>query len=95
MKSIVRALATAAIAVAPAVCVAQIVRVEVYPIQSVTMSDQDFLNARKDAKPVTLATIKADAKLKSMVLAREPRLSVQPVSAEEWKTICRMGGVKG
>jgi predicted RNA-binding protein with PUA-like domain len=46
------------------------------------------------AKPVTLATIKADAKLKSMVLAREPRLSVQPVSAEEWKTICRMGGVK-
>ena len=46
------------------------------------------------AKPVTLATIKADAKLKSMVLAREPRLSVQPVTAEEWKTICRMGGVK-
>ena len=48
MKSIVRALATAAIAVAPAICVAQIVRVEVYPIQSVTMSDQDFLNGRKD-----------------------------------------------
>ena len=47
------------------------------------------------AKPVTLATIKADAKLKSMVLAREPRLSVQPVTAEEWKTTCRMGGVKG
>ena len=47
------------------------------------------------AKPVTLATIKADAKLKSMVLAREPRLSVQPVTDEEWKTICRMGGVKG
>jgi predicted RNA-binding protein with PUA-like domain len=47
------------------------------------------------AKPVTLATVKADAKLKNMVLAREPRLSVQPVTAEEWKTICRMGGVKG
>ena len=46
------------------------------------------------AKPVTLATIKADAKLKVMVLAREPRLSVQPVTPEEWKTICRMGGVK-
>ena len=46
------------------------------------------------AKPVTLATIKADTKLKSMVLAREPRLSVQPVTAEEWKTICRMGGAK-
>jgi len=46
------------------------------------------------AEPVTLATIKADTKLKSMVLAREPRLSVQPVTAEEWKTICRMGGAK-
>jgi dienelactone hydrolase len=55
MKSIVRAIATAALAVAPALCVAEIVRVEVYPIQSVTMTDQDFLNARKDAKPVTLA----------------------------------------
>ena len=46
------------------------------------------------AEPVTLATIKADAKLKSMMLAREPRLSVQPVTAEEWKTICKMGGVQ-
>ena len=45
-------------------------------------------------KFVTLATIKADPKLKTMVLAREPRLSVQPVTDEEWKQICRMGGVK-
>lgn len=45
--------------------------------------------------PVTLATVKADPKLKSMVLAREPRLSVQAVTDEEWKQICRMGGVKG
>jgi predicted RNA-binding protein with PUA-like domain len=29
-----------------------------------------------------------------MVLAREPRLSVQSVTDEEWKLICRMGGVK-
>jgi len=55
MKSIVHAISTAAIAVAPALCFAQIARVEVVPIQSVTMSDQDFLNGRKDAKPVTLA----------------------------------------
>ena len=47
------------------------------------------------AKFVTLGEVKADPKLKNMVLAREPRLSVQPVTAEEWKTICRMGGVKG
>jgi predicted RNA-binding protein with PUA-like domain len=45
-------------------------------------------------KPVTLATVKADAKLKTMVLAREPRLSVQSVTDEEWQTICRMGGVR-
>ena len=45
-------------------------------------------------KFVTLATVKADPKLKTMVLAREPRLSVQPVTDEEWKQICRMGGVK-
>ena len=45
-------------------------------------------------KPVTLADIKAEPKLKGMVLVREPRLSVQPVTDEEWKAICRMGGVK-
>jgi predicted RNA-binding protein with PUA-like domain len=46
------------------------------------------------AKFVTLAEVKADPKLKGMVLAREPRLSVQSVTDEEWKLICRMGGVK-
>jgi predicted RNA-binding protein with PUA-like domain len=45
--------------------------------------------------PVALGAIKADAKLKNMALAREPRLSVQPVTGEEWKLVCRMGGVKG
>ncbi len=37
-----------------AVC-AQFMRVEIHPVASVTMSDQDFLNGRKDGKPVTLA----------------------------------------
>ena len=46
------------------------------------------------AKFVTLAEVKADPKLKSMVLAREPRLSVQSVTDEEWKLLCKMGGVK-
>ena len=45
-------------------------------------------------KPVTLAQVKADPKLKDMVLAREPRLSVQPVTEAEWKHICKLGGVK-
>jgi predicted RNA-binding protein with PUA-like domain len=38
--------------------------------------------------------VKSDPKLKEMVLAREPRLSVQPVTESEWKHICRLGGVK-
>src|ERR1051325_2616938 len=45
--------------------------------------------------PVALGAIKAEPKLKSMALAREPRLSVQPVTDEEWKLVCTMGGVKG
>src|SRR5437868_2097137 len=47
------------------------------------------------ARPVTLAEIKADKRLADMVLARNPRLSVQPVAATEWKIVCRMGEVKG
>ena len=46
-------------------------------------------------KPVTLAAIKADAKFKDMALVKYGRLSVQPVSPEHWKAICKMGGVKG
>jgi predicted RNA-binding protein with PUA-like domain len=44
-------------------------------------------------RPVTLAEIKAEAKLKSMVLVRNSRLSVQPVSAAEWRKVCAMGGL--
>lgn len=44
--------------------------------------------------PVTLADIKACASLKEMVLVKNSRLSVQPVTANEWKTICQMAGVK-
>jgi predicted RNA-binding protein with PUA-like domain len=45
-------------------------------------------------KPVTLDYIKTDKRLKDMVLVNNSRLSVQPVSAEEWKMICDLGGVK-
>jgi predicted RNA-binding protein with PUA-like domain len=43
--------------------------------------------------PVTLAEVKADARFKDMVLARAPRLSVQPITDGEWTAICKMGGV--
>jgi predicted RNA-binding protein with PUA-like domain len=45
-------------------------------------------------KPVTLAAIKAEPKLKEMALVKYGRLSVQPVTAEEWKFVCRMAGIK-
>jgi predicted RNA-binding protein with PUA-like domain len=44
-------------------------------------------------KPVTLADVKTNPKLKDMVLARAPRLSVQPVSSQEWSMIYRLGGL--
>ena len=46
------------------------------------------------SKPVTLAAVKAEPKLKDMALVKYGRLSVQPVTAEEWKIVCKMGGMK-
>jgi predicted RNA-binding protein with PUA-like domain len=43
--------------------------------------------------PVRLTDAKAEPKLKSMVLVNNTRLSVQPVTADEWKIICKMGGL--
>lgn len=43
--------------------------------------------------PVTLADIRANPKLADMVLVTNSRLSVQPVTAAEWKIICRAGGI--
>jgi predicted RNA-binding protein with PUA-like domain len=44
-------------------------------------------------RPVTLAEIKAEPKLKTMVLVRNSRLSVQPVTEAEWRKVCAMGGL--
>ena len=44
--------------------------------------------------PVTLTTIKADKRLADMVLVKNSRLSVQPVTAAEWSAIRKMGGLK-
>ena len=45
-------------------------------------------------KPVGLADIKVNPALAGMALLKQSRLSVQPVTAGEWKEICRMGGVR-
>ena len=43
--------------------------------------------------PVTLAAIKTEAKLANMDLLKQSRLSVGSVKADEWKLICKMGGL--
>jgi predicted RNA-binding protein with PUA-like domain len=45
-------------------------------------------------KPVSLEDVKKEPKLKDMALIKLSRLSVQPVTADEWKLVCKMGGVK-
>jgi predicted RNA-binding protein with PUA-like domain len=42
-------------------------------------------------KPVTLAMCKQDPRLSEMVLVNNSRLSVQPVTAEEWAIVCDLG----
>ncbi len=40
---------------------------------------------------VTLATIKSVPELSDMALLKQSRLSVQPVSQQEWESICQLG----
>jgi predicted RNA-binding protein with PUA-like domain len=44
--------------------------------------------------PVTLAAIKAEPDLADIALIRQSRLSVMPITAPQWKLICKMGGIK-
>src|SRR5436190_23585812 len=50
----------------------------------------DVEPVKKLKTPVTLAAIKADKRFATFVLTRVPRLSVMPVSEEEWKRILEM-----
>ena len=43
-------------------------------------------------RPVTLKEIKADARFADMPLVRIARLSVQPVTDEQWKNIMMLAG---
>jgi len=45
-------------------------------------------------KKVSLADCKANPKLAKMSLVTSFRLSVQPVTPQEWKIVCAMGGLK-
>lgn len=53
----------------------------------------DIKAHKKLKKPVTLAAMKADARLKEMKLIKIGRLSVSPVTGDEWKAVMEMGGM--
>jgi predicted RNA-binding protein with PUA-like domain len=54
----------------------------------------DVLPVKKLAHPVTLAAVKADKFFASFALTRVPRLSVMPVTDEEWARMEKMGAGK-
>lgn len=76
-----------------------IAKVEKEAFQDPTTEDERWVAVelkafKKLKKPVTLAEIKDDKRLKDMALVRLGRLSVQPVTKEEWKMIMELSGEK-
>lgn len=51
----------------------------------------DIKAVRPFERPVTLDQIKSDERLSDMILVRNSRLSVQPVTSDEWQVICALG----
>ena len=76
--------------------IVEIIR-EAYPDPTAKPGDPwvavDIAAKEKLPKPVTLDAIKAEPKLKDMALLKISRLSTGPVTAPEWKVICKMGGL--
>jgi predicted RNA-binding protein with PUA-like domain len=51
----------------------------------------DIRAVRSLVKPVSLAQIKSDPRLSDMALVKSSRLSVQPVTEDEWRVVCALG----
>ena len=51
----------------------------------------DVKALRPMTRPVSLAEIKAEPRLADLPLIRQSRLSVLPISGEQWRIICKMG----
>lgn len=54
----------------------------------------DIKAVRPFETPVHLDQIKADDRLSDMILVKNSRLSVQPVTKDEWTIICALGNTK-
>ena len=53
----------------------------------------DIRTVRPLPRLVTLEEVKADKRLAAMALVTNSRLSVQPVTSEEWTLVCKLGGL--
>jgi predicted RNA-binding protein with PUA-like domain len=76
--------------------IAEVVR-EFYPDPTAKVGDWsvvDFKPVGPLKETVTLKAVKAEPRLQTMALVRRPRLSVQPVTAEEFAIILAMGKTK-
>jgi predicted RNA-binding protein with PUA-like domain len=68
-----------------------------YPDPKLTDSKMmviDLKPKRKVKRPVTLAEVKADSRFAGFALVREPRLSIMPVSEEQWEMLMEMASGK-
>tara|TARA_Y100001968_G_C18955546_1_gene525199 strand:- start:89 stop:502 length:414 start_codon:yes stop_codon:yes gene_type:complete len=54
----------------------------------------DVKALRPFKKPVTLADVKGEPQLENLALVRQSRLSIMPISDDEWQLICAMGETK-
>ena len=54
----------------------------------------DVVGVEALPKPVTLEDVKHIPGLENMALIKLSRLSVQPVTKEEWAIVCKAGGLK-
>jgi predicted RNA-binding protein with PUA-like domain len=53
----------------------------------------DIMALETAKTPITLEQVKTEPALSDMVLVNNSRLSVQPVTEFEWKTVCKMCGL--
>jgi len=70
---------------------------EAYPDPTADEGDWsavDLAPVKTLAKPVALAAIKSDKKLKEMLLVRQSRLSVTPVTAEQFARLAALSETK-
>ncbi|MGB7244935.1 MAG: EVE domain-containing protein [Sulfitobacter sp.] len=54
----------------------------------------DIKAVRPFTSPVTLDQVKEDPRLEDMVLVKNSRLSVQPVTKDQWAVVCALGDTK-